>query len=181
VPDPAATVTGKICSYDPQSETTVKPIEGAVVTLQIMDENGDWSDWDAESYAQNNPQTTDREGRYGWYVPNGKYRVLVSAEGYKDYCTDIDGPYGVITIPPSRTDIDIGLEAIEESIVYGDVDGDGMITPFDATLVLQHIVGMITLEGRALKAADTDHDGLITPFDATLILQYIVGMITSFN
>jgi hypothetical protein len=67
------------------------------------------------------------------------------------------------------------------NIVYGDVDGDGMITPFDATLVLQHIVGMVTLEGRALKAADTDHDGRITPFDATLILQYIVGMITSLD
>ena len=28
---------------------------------------------------------------------------------------------------------------------YGDVDGDGNITAYDATLVLQHIVGLITL------------------------------------
>jgi hypothetical protein len=68
-----------------------------------------------------------------------------------------------------------------ENFKFGDVDGDGSITPYDATLVLQHIVGMITLEGNALKAADTDHDGRITPYDATLILQYIVGMIKSFD
>jgi hypothetical protein len=66
-------------------------------------------------------------------------------------------------------------------IMYGDVDGDGKVTAFDATLVLQHVVKMITLEGRALKAADTDHDGSITTFDATLILQYVVGMISSLD
>jgi hypothetical protein len=68
-----------------------------------------------------------------------------------------------------------------EYVKYGDVEGDGLVTPFDATLVVQHIVGMIKLEERALKAADTDHDGTITPFDATLILQYIVGMVTSLD
>jgi hypothetical protein len=65
--------------------------------------------------------------------------------------------------------------------MYGDVDGDGQITPYDATLVLQHIVGMIRLTERALKAADTDHDGKITPYDATLILQHIVGMVKSLD
>ena len=74
-----------------------------------MDESSNWSNWDANNYAQNNPQTTDNEGRYGWFVPNGKYRVLVSAEGYSDYRTDTDSLYGVIVIPPPRDDVNIGL------------------------------------------------------------------------
>jgi hypothetical protein len=76
---------------------------------------------------------------------------------------------------------DMTVTAGEPAVKCGDVDGDDKITAYDATLVLQHVVGMITLEGRALEAADTDHDGKITSYDATLILQYVVGMITSFD
>jgi hypothetical protein len=104
---------------------TGEPIEGATVTLQIMDEGGNWTDWDAENYAQHNPQTTDEEGRYGWFVPNGKYRVLVSAEWYLDYSTDVDEKFGIITVPPPRTDVDIGLTSsfqgttfVQDGITY---------------------------------------------------------------
>ena len=88
---------------------TGKRVEGATVTLQAMDDKGGWHDWDAKNYAQSNPQTTDAEGRYGWFVPDGKYRVLVSADGYEPYSTQTDPKYGVIEVPPPRDDINIGL------------------------------------------------------------------------
>jgi hypothetical protein len=77
---------------------------------------------------------------------------------------------------PNATDVTVTV-----SFKYGDIDEDGVITPYDASLVLQHVVGIITLQGHLLKAADTDHDGFITPYDASLILQYVVGIITSLD
>ena len=88
---------------------TGKPIAGATVTLQAKNESGAWSDWDAENYYQHNYQITDAEGNYGWFVPQGQYRVLVHADGYEDYCTENDPQYGIITVLPPRDDIFIGL------------------------------------------------------------------------
>ncbi|MCD8195740.1 MAG: dockerin type I repeat-containing protein [Lachnospiraceae bacterium] len=66
--------------------------------------------------------------------------------------------------------------------VLGDVNGDGEITPADATLVLKRYVDSITdsTDGFTKEAADVDGDGEITPADATLILKYYVGSITEF-
>jgi hypothetical protein len=63
---------------------------------------------------------------------------------------------------------------------YGDVNGDGKITPGDATLVLRHAAKLITLSDNQQKAADVSGDGKITPGDATLILRYIAKLINAF-
>ena len=94
---------------------TGERIEGATATLQIKDSDA-WMDWPADEYMQNNYQTTNAQGEYGWFVPEGKYRVLVSAVGYEDYSTDADAQYGVIAIPPPRLDINIGLTPIITTI-----------------------------------------------------------------
>ncbi len=52
-----------------------------------------------------------------------------------------------------------------------------VISPFDASLVLQHDAGLITLTGHQATAADVNKASGITPFDASLILQYTVGLI----
>ena len=64
--------------------------------------------------------------------------------------------------------------------LWGDVDGDGMVGSYDATLLLQYDVGMIGDDGLVLANMDVSGDGLIGSYDATLILQYDVGMITAF-
>jgi hypothetical protein len=87
---------------------TKAPVQGATATLQVKTK-GAWEDWDAYSYNQANPQITDEKGGYGWFVPEGDYRVLVSKAGYDAYATDKDVKYGVITVLPPRTDIDIYL------------------------------------------------------------------------
>ena len=66
------------------------------------------------------------------------------------------------------------------NVMLGDVDGNGIITVADATLVQKHAAEMIELEGSALAAADTNHDGIVSVADATLIQQYAAEMIDEF-
>jgi hypothetical protein len=54
------------------------------------------------------------------------------------------------------------------------------ISAFDAAQVLQHTVGIITLDANQQKAADVSNNGSVSSFDAALILQYTVGIIDTF-
>lgn len=62
----------------------------------------------------------------------------------------------------------------------GDVDLDGEITVSDASLVLQHVAQLITLDGASLAAANVDTDNEVTVSDASLILQRVAQLITVF-
>ena len=66
---------------------------------------------------------------------------------------------------------DINLYAtFADEVLYGDVNGDGLIEPIDATLILQYCANWsVTIN---LAAADVNGDGFVEPIDATLILQY---------
>jgi hypothetical protein len=69
-------------------------------------------------------------------------------------------PAGAYTLTPRKSDM---------------VNG---ITAYDASLVLQHAVGLVNLEGSAASAADVDKSGSITSLDAFYVLQAAVGLIT---
>ena len=58
--------------------------------------------------------------------------------------------------------------------------GDGAVSAHDAVMVLQYVVGLITLTDTQKKTADVSKDGIVTPYDAVLILQYVVDLISSF-
>ena len=64
---------------------------------------------------------------------------------------------------------DINLYAtFADEVLYGDVNGDGLIEPIDATLILQYCANWsVTIN---LAAADVNGDGFVEPIDATLIL-----------
>ena len=62
----------------------------------------------------------------------------------------------------------------------GDVSDDGEITAYDASLILQYLVGKITLSDIQLIAADVSRQGGVTAYDAALILQRAVGLIDGF-
>lgn len=57
-------------------------------------------------------------------------------------------------------------------ILVGDVNGDGVITVADATLVQKNAAEMITFDDTQKIAGDCNGDGVITVFDATLIQKY---------
>ena len=66
-------------------------------------------------------------------------------------------------------------------VLAGDVSQNGQITAFDASLILQHLVASITLDGLQQAAADVTVDGSVSPLDASLILRYVVGYISGFK
>lgn len=98
--------------YITDSETK-EPIVGANVLLEVK--SGDeWIKWDATPHLQVNPMLTDEEGHYGWMVPEGEYRIIVTAEGYEtkiveEYDSRDYGENSKITVLPVRTDVDIEL------------------------------------------------------------------------
>jgi hypothetical protein len=62
----------------------------------------------------------------------------------------------------------------------GDVDGDGMITPIDALIIVNHInnhgPGVIKPEGEGpLPSLDVDGDGMVTPIDILIIINILNG------
>ncbi len=65
-------------------------------------------------------------------------------------------------------------------ILLGDVSENGTISAYDAALILQHLVSIITLGPSQRAAADVSGDGSVSAFDASLILRYMVGSITGF-
>lgn len=66
------------------------------------------------------------------------------------------------------------------TINYGDVNDDGDITSQDASLILQHIEGSITLTPEQIERGDVTGTGELTERDARLIQQYVVGLIGAF-
>ena len=71
------------------------------------------------------------------------------------------------------------VAGIIHRILPGDVSGDKNVTAYDASLVLQYVVGLIEHLPNE-QAADVTEDETISALDAALILQYTVGLITSF-
>jgi len=69
---------------------------------------------------------------------------------------------------------------IKESVLYGDVDGNGKVEAADALEVLKSVVGKVTLTEDQSKAADVDGSGKVDAADALDILKKVVGKIEKF-
>lgn len=70
------------------------------------------------------------------------------------------------------------ITEIPKGRMRGDVDGDGKITENDANLILNHVIGIVTLTGADLWCADTNRDGSADSDDGTLMGQYLRGYST---
>jgi phosphatidate phosphatase PAH1 len=66
---------------------------------------------------------------------------------------------------------------VNAKYILGDMDGDGIITASDATIVLQAVATNTSLSGSEALSADVDKDGYITASDATMLLQVVAGII----
>ncbi|MDR2713901.1 MAG: dockerin type I domain-containing protein [Clostridiales bacterium] len=86
--------------------------------------------------------------------------VKMQYEGFMDKLVDLD-----VAVKPGT--LVIGL--------LGDVNADGFVTPEDAMLILQMIVGLIDWTPRALLLGDINGDGKVDTTDAALILRMVVG------
>ncbi|MHA6482805.1 S-layer homology domain-containing protein [Paenibacillus sp. strain BS8-2] len=87
-------------------------LEGVKATLlqEAPDNPGYWSEWDAEWFGQQNPLITDALGKYGWDVPEGRWRVLYTKEGYQPaQSADLE-------VLPPHFDVNVGMVSLQSPI-----------------------------------------------------------------
>lgn len=69
----------------------------------------------------------------------------------------------------------IGVLSTYYVVIYGDVNGDGVVDAFDAFAVDKNVNSLATLDGVYAKAADADASGEISVADLTPIMSASVG------
>lgn len=139
---------------------TGERIEGATVTCEIKNDKGNWAKWDAALYGQVNPQLTDDEGKYGWMVPDGEYRIKVQKDGYEAYVTTDDENANIknIVIPPPRMDVNIGLINISNPMVSYTIPENGKTAAVDSqiAIVFNKPMDTTTINSNTLKVTDDE-------------------------
>ena len=95
---------------------------------------------------------------------------------------EVTGPGNVsLGQPPFDQSEDwVALVAEEVNNLYGDVTGDGQVSALDASLVLQHSIGLIILPPSLISIADVSANGGVSAFDGSMILQYVIDLMTCF-
>jgi len=116
------------------------------------------------------------EIEYTWDFGNGEF----SNEESPIYVFEIPGIYPVIlTLSTNHGESVSETTEINVLALYGDVDMNDAVQSFDASLVLQHIVGYIELDDIQQVIGDVNLSGELSALDASFILQYLVGLIES--
>lgn len=65
-------------------------IPNATVTVYYQEPVGkQWVVWDGMSYGQENPQLTENDGSYAYFLPPGKYYLTIQAKGQRQAISDI--------------------------------------------------------------------------------------------
>ena len=67
-----------------------------------------------------------------------------------------------------------GPVSYADSVMIGDVDGDGELTVQDANCITRHLANFERLDAAQRSRADFDGDGLITSMDASLLMSALV-------
>lgn len=87
-------------------------VADAQATVYYLDaQTNEWVKWDADWYGQINPQITDPEGKYGWDVPNGKWKVVYEKAGYETTES------GAMDVPPPRFNVNIPMVSTQSPTI----------------------------------------------------------------
>ena len=86
-----------------------------------------------------------------------------------------DKTYFIFVVGTDGNKIKLASFKYYVSYQKGDVDGENGINAYDASLILQNLVGTYDFVGNGALAADVDGENGINADDASLILQYLVG------
>lgn len=121
-------------------------------------------------------------GESGYRVENGVLLGIQPGTGIGDIKAKLEGNGGIVSFSSDKigtgTTITIKSGNLQETysiVIYGDVDGDGLISAVDYVLVKNHIMGSNVLSGASAIAADVNRDGLISAVDYVNIKNYIMG------
>ncbi|MGI6358603.1 MAG: MBG domain-containing protein [Bacillota bacterium] len=112
------------------------------VTATVLVKDGDafriW--WEAEDWAETNPQQTDEQGKYGWDVPEGEWKVRFESADYWTYETK------PMQVPPLHDQVNIGLLAKGAPQVTGVViHPDGLVLSFDRYMLPGSLTGNVLI------------------------------------
>lgn len=101
-----------------------------------------------------------------------KYKILPNASG------SIPLTFSSALINAGGIQLDLIEGSISISDVkYGDIDLNGIVQTYDASLVLKYVTGTVNLNSQQLANADVNLDGLVNSLDASLIIQYVLKII----
>ncbi|MGD7053925.1 leucine-rich repeat domain-containing protein [Sutcliffiella horikoshii] len=98
-------------------------LSGVTAEVFERDRNYDeiWRSWNAAFFGgQVNPQITDKDGRYGWDVPEGFWKVVWTKEGYHTYESRM------VEVPPAETELNVPMVRNYDPVLE-------TITPTDST------------------------------------------------
>ena len=94
-------------------------VEDVTATIYEVDgTTGTRTVWNAGEYDQVNPYTTDENGFYQWMVPEGKWSVSFTKNGYEAYTTGVNDGSGTgkagdtyyMPVAPAQLDVNINLQ-----------------------------------------------------------------------
>jgi hypothetical protein len=142
-------------------------IEGATVTLI----GADGQYFDAGNYGQENPLTSDRDGRYSWDVPEGNWFVQVYKPGYESGDSGND-PAATVTINgknylpvlPPQLDVNIALTSPLRPIGSLSYEGGGWYPVFDKYVQAD----TVTVENISFSADGFNGNYNFEPMDAEI-------------
>lgn len=107
-------------------------LTGVTATLYYQNETGGESLWNADAYSQLNPQITEADGAYAWFVPEGQWKVKFTKDGYLSADSSgvpaaigNIGNTGWLPVPPPQFGVNVGMvstaaPAVENTIAYTD-------------------------------------------------------------
>lgn len=105
--------------YEGARSARIAGVTATLLTAPSAD--GPWTAWDAEWFGQTNPQTTDNDGRYGWDVPEGWWKVAYTKDGY------LPASSRVLRVLPPHLDVDVSMVKEGFPHVTGSVVRDGRL------------------------------------------------------
>lgn len=117
-------------------------LAGVTAVIYYQDSSGNPVLWNAEEYNQINPQITDSEGRYGWSVPFGFWKVQYDLYGFEPAETEW------LKVPPPRTDVNVALMSFRPARVKRiSLCSDFAEVEFDKYIDIDTVSGLIAMNG----------------------------------
>ena len=105
------------------------------------------------------------------------------------YIRNADGTAMAVTLESSSTNnfrpvalftFEYAKADTKPDVIYGDVNGDGIINSTDAAIVYRSVNGRYTLTDSQKLSADVNGDGAVNSTDAALIYRYTNGKMSKF-
>ena len=112
--------------------------------------------------------------QYEWNFGNGD----ISDDENPVYVYEVPGIYQVTLTVSTNHGMDTSEQTeIEVLALYGDVDMNDIVQSYDASVILQYLVGYIELEPIQILIGDVNVSEELSALDASYILQYMVGLV----